>query len=118
MDYAHYLLTNMGVNSRRVSPYSGIAIRELELIRPDDYLLAMSMQPYSEDTAHLVATAHEMDRAVFTITDTQISPIFNEACLLINENDYAGFRSMSAGMALIQTMAIELGKRRAHQDRT
>lgn len=112
MDYAHYLMTNMGIISRRVSPYPSVGARELELFGPNDKLIAMSFRPYNEHVAQLVKLAHMKNLQTYTITDTQISPLFGETSLLVKENDYVGFRSMSAATALIQAMTIELGKRR------
>lgn len=112
LDYAQYLMTNMGIVCRRFSPYDRMASLEIALTGQKDRLLAMSFRPYSEDIISLVRQADTYGLPTLAITDTKLSPLFTKTSLQIEEADYAGFRSMSAVMAVIQALVIEIGKHR------
>lgn len=107
--YLSYLLTRIGIMNRFISLSPSQSLQELNLAGDNDVLCAFSYMPYSDVTIALVDAARRRGLDCISITDTEVSPIIHGISLFLKEEDYAGFRSLTASMNLAQYLAIEAG---------
>ncbi|WP_284947714.1 MurR/RpiR family transcriptional regulator [Acidisoma cladoniae] len=113
--YLAYALQKLGARCDLVDQLGGLGARQVDLIRADDALLAISFTPYAGETLATVRAAFERGVPVVGITDSPFSPLVQSAhvWLEVAEADYAGFRSLAATFALATTLAVALVSRRA-----
>ncbi len=107
--YLSYMLTRIGIMNRLISLSPSQSLQELNLAGENDVLCAFSFMPYSDVTIALVDAARRRDLDCICITDTEISPLNQGIRLFLKEEDYAGFRSLTASMNIAQYLAIEAG---------
>lgn len=110
--YFHYLLTGVGIVSHVLDHSTENIAQQLKLMTKDDVLLATSFHPYSQWTTELVSQARESGICCISLTDTEVSPIIGQINLLYSEDQFAGFRSLSASMNLVLYLCIEAGRQR------
>jgi DNA-binding MurR/RpiR family transcriptional regulator len=112
--YLAYALQKLGARCDLVDQLGGLGARQVDLIRADDALLAISFTPYAGETLATVRAAFERGVPVVGITDSPFSPLVQSAhvWLEVAEADYAGFRSLAATFALATTLAVALVSRR------
>ena len=77
-------------------------------ITPKDLLIAVSYQPYADETVQAVETAVGRGASVLSISDSLVSPIAKPATmtLQVRESEIRAFRSLSASMCLAQALVI------------
>jgi DNA-binding MurR/RpiR family transcriptional regulator len=107
--YLSYMLTRIGIMNRLISLSPSQSLQELNLAGENDVLCAFSFMPYSDVTIALVDAARRRDLDCICITDTEVSPLNHGIRLFLKEEDYAGFRSLTASMNIAQYLAIEAG---------
>jgi DNA-binding MurR/RpiR family transcriptional regulator len=112
--YLAYILGKMKVRTQLVTSPFGIEPEMMDFASPKDAALAISFAPYASAT---VDQAHILERAgvpVISITDSAFSPLTSISKLWFEvcENDFAGFRSITATMALANAIAIGIGEER------
>ena len=110
MSYLSYMFTRMGIRSQIMSTAPQFAFDQLHLVGAGEIMLATSFAPYSELTVSLVAQARKQDICVVSITDTKISPLYDDHSLLVFESAFQGFKSICATISLCQHLAIESGR--------
>lgn len=83
-------------------------------LRPGDALLAITFAPYSEETIALAQDARARGVPVIALTDKMTSPLvrYSDAIVLVAEQDFGAFRSLSATLALAMTLAVAVGSAR------
>lgn len=115
--YLTYALRRLGLRCEGVDLAGGLAQRQVDLLGPQDVLLAISFTPYAPETIRLAALAAERGARVVGITDSPFSPLTQsaETWIEVAETDHAGFRSLSATFALATTLAVAAAERRAHR---
>jgi DNA-binding MurR/RpiR family transcriptional regulator len=76
-----------------------------------DSLVAISFSPYALETQELIETAKKQNIPTVLITDNNLHPLADtvDVCLTVKEADIHSFRSLSATMCLVQTLAICIG---------
>jgi DNA-binding MurR/RpiR family transcriptional regulator len=84
------------------------------LVGERDAALACSFAPYTANTVELARAIAARGAPVVAITDSGFSPLARIAThmLEVSENDYAGFRSLSASMALATALPVAIAERR------
>ncbi|MEC8550618.1 MAG: MurR/RpiR family transcriptional regulator [Pseudomonadota bacterium] len=110
--YMRYMLTKLGIRTQEFREAPSEAMRELNLIGPNDVLLVVSFAPYGELTVKLAQEAASRGAEIVSITDTMVSPVALDTTLLVTEESIFGFRSLCATMNLAQYLAIEIGLKR------
>ena len=110
--YIRYMLTKLGIRTQEFREAPSEAMRELNLIGPNDVLLVVSFAPYGELTVKLAQEAASRGAEIVSITDTMVSPVALDTTLLVTEESIFGFRSLCATMNLAQYLAIEIGLKR------
>ena len=110
--YMKYMLTKLGIRTQEFREAPSEAMRELNLIGPNDVLMVVSFAPYGELTVKLAQEAASRGAEIVSITDTMVSPVALDTTLLVTEESIFGFRSLCATMNLAQYLAIEIGLKR------
>jgi DNA-binding MurR/RpiR family transcriptional regulator len=110
--YMKYMLTKLGIRTQEFREAPSEAMRELNLIGPNDVLLVVSFAPYGELTVKLAQEAASRGAEIVSVTDTMVSPVALDMTLLVTEESIFGFRSLCATMNLAQYLAIEIGLKR------
>ena len=74
----------------------------------NDLLIAISYQPYSEETVAIVNAVRARGHTVLAISDSLVSPVAKPAqhVLQVRESEVRKFRSLSASMCLAQALVI------------
>jgi DNA-binding MurR/RpiR family transcriptional regulator len=106
--YLAYSLLQAGKRTVFIDGVAGLAMQQVQAIGADDLLIAVSYQPYSEETVHVVEAACARGCAVLAISDSLVSPVAKPArhVLQVRESEVRKFRSLSASMCLAQALAI------------
>ena len=110
--YMKYMLTKLGIRTQEFREAPSEAMRELNLIGPNDVLLVVSFAPYGKLTVKLAQEAASRGAEIVSVTDTMVSPVALDTTLLVTEESIFGFRSLCATMNLAQYLAIEIGLKR------
>ncbi|AWX16298.1 Fe-S cluster assembly protein HesB [Mergibacter septicus] len=116
-NYLNYTLQHLGCRSFLIDGVAAMFEEQLNMIRPNDVIVAISFSPYAEETLKIVEATSRNGIKHIAITDSQISPLvsFSDVAFIIKEAQVSGFRSQCATMTLAQTLAISLGVKRSHQ---
>lgn len=116
--YLVYNLLQIGKRANLVDGVAGFAEQQISTLDSSDLLIAISFQPYAEETKRALAAAVRQKLKILAITDSAVSPIAKAAsqALLVREADIHGFHSISASMCLAQVLAIGLASRGAGSD--
>ena len=106
--YLAYSLQQAGKRTLFVDGIGGMERQQIGTIAPSDLLIAVSYQPYAEETALAVRTAAERRARILSITDSPVSPIAKPAdvTLQVREAEIRAFRSLSASLCLAQALVI------------
>ena len=110
--YFHYLLTGVGIVSHLLDHSMKGIPQQVNLMTTEDVVLATSFHPYSQWTSALVSQARDSGICCISLTDTEVSPITGQINMFYTEDQFAGFRSLSATMNLALYLCIEAGRRR------
>lgn len=106
--YLAYSLLQAGKRTVFVDGVGGLALRQVSAMDRTDLLIAVSFQPYAEETIALVEAAAARGGRVLAISDSLVSPIAKPADLVlqVRESEVRKFRSLSASMCLAQALVI------------
>lgn len=106
--YLAYSLQQTGKRTVFVNGVGGMARQQMQTITPRDLLIAVSYQPYAEETVNAVEVAAGRGAKVLSISDSLVSPIAKPAdvILQVRESEIRAFRSLSASMCLAQALVI------------
>jgi len=112
--YLAYALGKLKIRSQLVASAAGIDAEILSFASERDAALAISFSPYAPGTIDAARTLAGQGVPVVALTDSAFSPLAQTARLWfeIAEADHAGFRSISATMALAMTLAIAVAEKR------
>jgi DNA-binding MurR/RpiR family transcriptional regulator len=85
-----------------------------EMAGPRDAVIACSFAPYTANTIDLATAMARRGTCIVAITDSAFSPLARIASHLleVSENDFAGFRSLSASMALAAALPVAIAEQR------
>ncbi|PZU06738.1 MurR/RpiR family transcriptional regulator [Sphingomonas sp.] len=105
--YLAYSLLQAGKRAVLIDGVGGLGVRQAQAMGEGDLLIAISFQPYAEETLAVVDAADGRG-PLLAITDTLVSPIAKTAtiALQVRESEVRGFRSLTASMCLAQALAI------------
>ena len=109
--YFYYAVATMGKRVCFIDNVGGLSSEQKLNIASDDALLAISFVSYSPQTINAAEHCIKNDVSVVALTDHILSPLTNHStvCFHVEDSAVYGFRSLSASMCLIQTLAISLG---------
>ncbi len=112
--YLAYAMSKLGVRNVLTDGIAGLGPEQSSFIEPHDAMLAISFAPYASETVALAKAARARGASIVSISDTVLSPIAEIAdCWLeIAEDNFEGFRSLAATMALAMTLAVAVAEHR------
>ncbi len=108
--YLTYALRHLNRRAFLIDGLGGMFQEQLELIGPKDVVVAISFSPYARETLALTETASRVGARQIAITDSQVSPLasFSDICFVVKEAQVDAFRSQSASLCLVQSLAVSL----------
>jgi len=106
--YLAYSLLQAGKRTVFIDGVGGLAMQQAQAIAADDLLIAVSFQPYSDETVSIIEAVCERGGHVLAISDSLVSPVAKPArtVLQVRESEVRKFRSLSASMCLAQALVI------------
>lgn len=112
--YMAYAFGQLRVRSVLIGSPIGIDPEVVALAGPRDAGLAISFSPYAPSTAGSARQLAGQGLPVVAITDSAFSPLADlaQVRLQVSEADFAGFRSLSATMALAMALTVGIAERR------
>jgi DNA-binding MurR/RpiR family transcriptional regulator len=112
--YMAYAFGKLKVQHTLVGSALGTDPENLDFATDRDAVLAISFSPYASETAAYVRSLAERGIPVVSITDSAFSPLAEYAAVWFEvvEADFAGFRSLSATMALAMALTVAIAERR------
>jgi DNA-binding MurR/RpiR family transcriptional regulator len=114
-----YAFGKLGISCALVGSPVGIDAEMLALANDKDAAIAVSFSPYASETADHARSLAARGVPVIAITDSAFSPLAGCATewFEVAEADFAGFRSLSATMALAMALTVSVAERRADRRR-
>ena len=112
--YLSYALYRFKIANTLITGLAGFAEDQLDLMQAGDLLIVMSFPPYAEATVEFCAKARAAGVRILAITDDPLGIIAHEAEQIIEVHDAVlhGFRSLTASMCIVQSLAIGIGYRK------
>jgi DNA-binding MurR/RpiR family transcriptional regulator len=113
--YMAYAFGKLGIPCTLIGSPVGIDAETLALAGEGDAAVAISFSPYASETADHARALAARGVPVVAITDSAFSPLAGCATewFEVAEADFAGFRSLSATMALAMALTVSVAERRA-----
>lgn len=108
--YIHYACRMFRDNVQLVTGYAGTLADELRDVGPQDALVAISYDPYTQQTVTAVEDAAAHGATVIALTDSPVSPLARVAAesFLIANASPSFFRSIAPAMALAESIVAAL----------
>lgn len=112
--YVAYAFGKLKIRYYLVESSAGLDPEIISLATPQDAVIAVSFSPYAPGTIEGARVLAGHGVPVVAITDSAFSPLAQSARVWfeVAEADCAGFRSLSATMALAMTLAVAVAERR------
>ncbi|MBC8946612.1 MULTISPECIES: MurR/RpiR family transcriptional regulator [Xenorhabdus] len=112
--YFTYALSHLECRPLLVDGLGGMFREQMNMIGADDVVVSISFTPYAEETVMVSERAAQAGAKQIVITDSQISPLasFSDICFVVKEAKVDAFRSQSATLCLIQSLAVALAYRK------
>lgn len=106
--YLAYSCSRAGKRTVLVDGVGGLLNHQLSGISRKDLLIAISYQPYAEETVAGVQTAANAGAKILAISDSAVSPIAKLATqvLQVREAEVRSFRSLTASICLAEALVI------------
>ncbi|NHB97036.1 MurR/RpiR family transcriptional regulator [Photorhabdus stackebrandtii] len=114
--YLSYALSHLECRPRLVDGLGGMFREQVSLIGQEDIVVSISFTPYAEETLMISERAAKAGAKQIVITDSQISPLasFSDVCFVVKEAQVDAFRSQSATLCLVQSLAVALAYRQGN----
>lgn len=112
--YMAYAFGKLKIRSQIIESAAGLDPEILSFATPRDAVIAVSFSPYASGTIDAARALAGQGVPVVAITDSAFSPLAQTAKIWfeVAEADCAGFRSLSATMALAMTLTVAVAERR------
>lgn len=110
--YFSYLFTGLGMVNHSVGQNLDQVERYVRLMGTEDVVIATSFHPYTQATVKTVTRACKEGVPCICLTDTNVGPVHGVVNLIYSEDQFSGFRSISATMNLALFLALEAGRLR------
>lgn len=112
--YIAYALGKLGIRNQLVESAAGLNAEMIGFATPADAAVAISFSPYAPATIDEARAVSDRGVPVVAITDSSFSPLaqFARVWFEVAEADFAGFRSISATMALAMALSVGVAEKR------
>ncbi|MBA5803259.1 MurR/RpiR family transcriptional regulator [Rhizobium changzhiense] len=109
-----YAFSKLNIRHQIVASPNGVDPEMVQFATPKDAAIAASFSPYAADSLNQSQELADRGVPIIAITDSAFSPL--AACAThwfeVAEADFAGFRSLSASMALTMALPVAIAERR------
>jgi len=108
--YLAYSLQQVGKRTFFLDGVGGLTAHQVRTIQRNDLLVAISYQPYAEETVRVTEAAVEAGAKVLAISDSVVSPIAKVSTLTlqVRDSEVRNFRSLGASLCLAQALVVGL----------
>lgn len=108
--YLAYSLQQVGKRTFFLDGVGGLAAQQIRTIQRDDLLVAISYQPYAEETVRVTEIATEAGAKVLALSDSLVGPVAKAANLVlqVKDSEVRNFRSLGASLCLAQALVVGL----------
>jgi DNA-binding MurR/RpiR family transcriptional regulator len=115
-----YALGKLGIRHQIIASPNGIDAEMAQFATASDAVIAASFSPYAAESLTQAQELAARGVPIVAITDSVFSPLAASAtCWFeVSEADYAGFRSLSASMALAMALPVAIAERRRSLQRS
>ena len=112
--YMAYAFGKLKVKCQLVGTAAGIDDDLLAMASPRDAAFAISFSPYASESAQQARAMAQRGIPVVSLTDSAFSPLAecSREWFEVVEADHAGFRSLSASMALAMALTVSIAEKR------
>ena len=109
-----YAFSKLNIRHQIVASPNGVDPEMVQFATQNDAAIAASFSPYAADSLSQAEALADRGVPVVAITDSAFSPLAARAtCWFeVAEADFAGFRSLSASMALTMALPVAIAERR------
>lgn len=109
-----YAFSKLNIRHQIVASPNGVDPELVQFATPKDAAIAASFSPYAAESLMQSQVLFERGVPVIAITDSAFSPLATSAThwFEVAEADFAGFRSLSASMALIMAFPVAIAEQR------
>jgi DNA-binding MurR/RpiR family transcriptional regulator len=109
-----YAFSKLNIRHQIVASPNGVDPEMVQFATPKDAAIAASFSPYAADSLSQAEELVNRGVPVVAITDSAFSPLASRAsCWFeVAEGDFAGFRSLSASMALAMALPVAIAEHR------
>jgi DNA-binding MurR/RpiR family transcriptional regulator len=113
--YLTYALSHLDCRALLLDGVGGMLGEQVHTMAPGDALLAISYEPYAQDTIKAARAAKESGIPIVAITDNPLSPLSPLAAVSfeVEEAQLQDFRSLTSSMCLAISLVVGLGGRLA-----
>ena len=115
--YVSLALANLGIRNWPLDNVGSTSFEALRSAATSDAVLAISFTPYNSITPELAASAAQCGVPVVSITDSAFSPLapVSRAYVEVVEEDFSGFKSLSAALAVAMALVLRVEQLRAER---
>jgi len=115
-----YAFGKLGIRHQIIASPNGIDPEIAQFATDKDAVIAASFAPYAAESLAQAQALAGRGVPIVAITDSVFSPLAATAThwIEVSEADYAGFRSLSASMALAMALPVAIAERRRSLKRT
>ncbi len=109
-----YAFGKLGIRHQIIASPNGIDAEMTQFATQKDAVIAASFAPYAAESLTQAQALAARGVPIVAITDSVFSPLAAAAThwFEVSEADYAGFRSLSASMALAMALPVAIAERR------
>jgi DNA-binding MurR/RpiR family transcriptional regulator len=109
-----YAFSQLGIKTIMLDSANHIDAEQIKLAGVNDAAVLCSFSPYAPETVAFAAGLVAKGVPFLAITDSALSPLAGSAThwLEVAESDFAGFRSLSASMALAMALPVAVAEHR------
>jgi len=109
-----YAFAKLRIRAATIDSANGIDAELVELATSSDAAIACSFAPYAPSSVDQARALVDQGVPLVALTDSALSPLAVCAthCIEVFEQDYAGFRSLSASMAVAMALPVAIAERR------
>jgi DNA-binding MurR/RpiR family transcriptional regulator len=114
--YVSLALSKLGVRNVPLDNVGASGFEHLRCAGERDAVLAISFTPYNSVTPDLAASAAQRGVPIVSITDSAFSPLapLSRAYIEVVEEDFAGFKSLAATLAVAMALVLRVAKTPRH----
>jgi DNA-binding MurR/RpiR family transcriptional regulator len=112
-----YAFAKLRIKAVMIDSPNGIDADTSLMATERDAAIICSFSPYASDTIDIARVLSANKVPIVAVTDSALSPLAGLAThwLEVSENDFAGFRSLSASMALVMALPVAVAERRRYR---